>query len=117
GSRVCYELSVLAPVFAGTWGPVYVLTRPLPCATIWASARQRGRWTTMSREGLLQRLDAIGRSLEGTGNALALLALGSVGTELDRIDAYSDLDFFVVVRDGYRQAYLGDLGWLSSVHP
>jgi lincosamide nucleotidyltransferase B/F len=71
----------------------------------------------MSREGLLQRLDAIGRSLEGTGNALALLALGSVGTELDRIDAYSDLDFFVVVRDGYRQAYLGDLGWLSSVHP
>lgn len=71
----------------------------------------------MPKEGLLQRLEAIGRSLEGTGNALALLALGSVGKELDRIDAYSDLDFFVVVRDGYRQAYLDDLGWLSSVQP
>ena len=71
----------------------------------------------MTKEALLQRLDAIGWSLQGTGHALALLALGSVGTELERIDVYSDLDFFVLVEDGYQQAYRADLGWLSAVCP
>jgi lincosamide nucleotidyltransferase B/F len=70
-----------------------------------------------TKERLLQRLDAIGQSLQDTGTALALLALGSVGTELERIDAYSDLDFFAIVRDGYQQAYIDDLGWLSAVCP
>jgi hypothetical protein len=73
--------------------------------------------TQIPKEQLLQRLDAIGRSLQDTGNALALLALGSVGVELERIDAYSDLDFFAVVRDGCAQAYIDDLGWLSAVCP
>ena len=72
---------------------------------------------SMTKEALLQRLDAIGRSVAGTDHALALLALGSVGTEQDRIDAYSDLDFFVVVHDGYGAAYIADLGWLSAVWP
>lgn len=64
---------------------------------------------------LLTRLDEIGRSLEKTGNALALLGLGSVGTELDRLDDYSDLDFFVIVKKGYKQAFIDNLDWLSSV--
>ncbi len=71
----------------------------------------------MSTERLLQRLDAIGLSLQDTGHALALLALGSVGTELDRLDAYSDLDFFVVVQEGCVPLYLEDLGWLQAVCP
>jgi hypothetical protein len=69
------------------------------------------------KEKLLSRLDALGHSLQETGHALALLALGSVGTELDRIDAYSDLDFFVVVQEGYEHAYRADLGWLQAVCP
>ncbi|MDQ2807850.1 MAG: hypothetical protein M3Z04_13225 [Chloroflexota bacterium] len=71
----------------------------------------------MSKEALLQRLDAIGRSVADTGHARALLALGSVGTEQDRLDAYSDLDFFVVVQDGYEVAYRADLAWLRAVWP
>lgn len=71
----------------------------------------------MANAGLLQRLDAIGQSLQGTGTALALLALGSVGLEQDRMDAYSDLDFFVLVQEGAQAAYLADLGWLSAVCP
>ena len=51
-------------------------------------------------ERLLQRLDEIGRSLERSGHALALIGLGSVGTELDRLDDYADLDFFAIVEDG-----------------
>jgi len=72
----------------------------------------------MNREThLLQRLDAIGQSLAATGNALALLGLGSVGLELDRLDAYSDLDFFVIVKPGYKAAFLHNLDWLSTIQP
>ena len=66
---------------------------------------------------LLDRLDAIGLSLQRSGRALALLGLGSVGTELDRLDEYSDLDFFVIVEDGSKQHYLDSLGWLSAIAP
>jgi hypothetical protein len=66
---------------------------------------------------LLSRLDEIGGSLEKTGHALALIGLGSVGIERARLDAWSDLDFFVVVEAGYKTHYLADLGWLSQVSP
>ena len=48
-------------------------------------------------EALLARLDAIACSLEASGHAEALIGLGSVGLELDRLDEYSDLDFFAIV--------------------
>jgi hypothetical protein len=66
---------------------------------------------------LLTRLDEIGQSLSRNGHALALIGLGSVGLELDRIDEYSDLDFFAIVEVGYKQAYLDSLKWLEDVHP
>lgn len=66
---------------------------------------------------LLDRLDAIGHSLEKTGQALALLGLGSVGTETARIDAYSDLDFFAVVKAGHKADFLKNLDWLTSIRP
>ena len=43
---------------------------------------------------LLARLNQIGDSLKLSEGGLALLALGSVGKELARLDEYSDLDFF-----------------------
>lgn len=66
---------------------------------------------------LLARLADIARSLERSGHALALIGLGSVGAEIDRLDAYSDLDFFAAVAPGYKQVYLSDLAWLSSICP
>ncbi|MEZ4515752.1 MAG: hypothetical protein R3C44_02560 [Chloroflexota bacterium] len=68
-------------------------------------------------ELLLTRLDDIGRSLAQTDHALALIGMGSVGQELDRLDAYSDLDFFAIVEEGYKAAYLYDLDWLSRIAP
>lgn len=68
-------------------------------------------------QGLLERLDAIGESLKSSGNALALLGLGSVGTETSRLDAYSDLDFFAIVREGQKAHYIDQLDWLSNVKP
>ncbi|MFA6958032.1 MAG: hypothetical protein WC538_19365 [Thermoanaerobaculia bacterium] len=66
---------------------------------------------------LLSRLDAIGAALSRRDGALALLGLGSVGIETDRIDEFSDLDFFAIVAPGHKTAFLGDLGWLSDAAP
>ncbi|MFL5800140.1 MAG: hypothetical protein ACJ8CR_00045 [Roseiflexaceae bacterium] len=65
----------------------------------------------------MTRLDAIGHSLAQTAHALALIGLGSVGLELDRLDDYSDLDFFVIVEAGAKAGFMGDLQWLSSIRP
>jgi hypothetical protein len=71
----------------------------------------------MNTQNLIQRLDDIGHSLERSGHALALIGLGSVGLELDRLDSYSDLDFFVIAEPGYKRAYLESLHWLRDIHP
>ena len=71
----------------------------------------------MEPRALLQRLDDIGRSLEHSSHALALIGLGSVGLERERLDAHSDLDFFAIVEPGYGRAYLENLDWLSTVAP
>jgi lincosamide nucleotidyltransferase len=69
------------------------------------------------RELLLRRLDEIASSLLRTNAALALLGLGSVGLETDRLDEYSDLDFFVVVSEGSKAAFIESLDWLERVRP
>ncbi|MDN3680227.1 hypothetical protein QWZ04_07800 [Vibrio tapetis subsp. quintayensis] len=68
-----------------------------------------------TKSTLLQRLNEIGQSLENSGKALALLGLGSVGNETDRLDEYSDLDFFVIVQSNQKQLFLESLWWLESV--
>jgi hypothetical protein len=59
----------------------------------------------------------LARQLAGRDDALGLLALGSVGAETGRLDAWSDLDFFVLVRDGAKGRYIADLDWLAAAHP
>lgn len=66
---------------------------------------------------LLRRLDQIGESLATEPTARALLGLGSVGVELDRLDDHSDLDFFVIVDPGSKSRYLESLDWMSRVQP
>jgi hypothetical protein len=66
---------------------------------------------------LLQRLDELGDALAGRGDAVALLGLGSVGQDLERLDEHSDLDFFVVVDDGVKQRYLDSIDWLEQLAP
>lgn len=63
----------------------------------------------------LRRLEEIGKSLEQTEHALALLALGSIGLERERLDEYSDLDFFVICEEGYKSRYINNLDWLQTI--
>lgn len=66
---------------------------------------------------LQDRLASLAQELSARDDALALLALGSVGAEIDRLDIWSDLDFFVLVRDGAKSRYISNLDWLAAAHP
>ena len=66
---------------------------------------------------LLARLDAVGAALRDSGHALALIGLGSVGLDRDRLDRYSDLDFFAVVERSHKARYIDSLDWLEAAHP
>jgi hypothetical protein len=69
------------------------------------------------KASLLKRLDAIADSLRQSGYALALLGLGSAGLERDRLDEFSDLDFFAIVAPGYKEECITNLDWLGRVCP
>jgi lincosamide nucleotidyltransferase B/F len=71
----------------------------------------------MMKELLITRLNQIAQKLEHSNHTLALIGLGSVGLELERIDEHSDLDFFVIVKDGFKQDFLQNLEWLTSLSP
>jgi hypothetical protein len=72
---------------------------------------------TLTPAYLLKRLEHIGVSLRDTGQALALLGLGSVGLDRSRLDAFSDLDFFAIVEPGSKSRFIQNLDWLAAVHP
>lgn len=72
---------------------------------------------TITPARLLARLDAIADVLRQRGDALALIGLGSVGLETQRLDAGSDLDFFVIVEPGHAARYIEQLDWLAAAQP
>lgn len=63
---------------------------------------------------MLRRLDDLATHLATRPDCLALLGLGSAGTEYARLDDHSDLDFFVIVDDDAKQRYLTDFSWLDA---
>jgi hypothetical protein len=71
----------------------------------------------MTPARLLSGLDAIAQSLSVRPQALALLALGSCGVDKHRLDAFSDLDFFVIVEESAKADFIADLDWLNSGSP
>jgi hypothetical protein len=72
----------------------------------------------MNRVELLEkRLAEVGQVLAASNQGLALLGLGSVGVERSRLDQWSDLDFFAIVRPGTKAAWIDDPAWLDRAHP
>jgi len=65
---------------------------------------------------LKQRLNDIAVSLKNSPDGLGLLGLGSAGKAFERMDEYSDLDFFAIVRTGCKQQFIENLDWLDNIH-
>jgi predicted nucleotidyltransferase len=65
---------------------------------------------------LLFRLEEISQSVQMTGKARALIAFGSIA-EVERIDAYSDLDFLVIAKKGHKLELIENIEWLTSLAP
>lgn len=69
------------------------------------------------KELLLKSLDEVCAAVRNTENARAFLALGSVGEETVRIDKYSDLDFFVIAKQGFKMRFVNSADWLEAACP
>jgi len=65
---------------------------------------------------LINRLNSLADSLRKRNDCLGLLALGSCA-EQERLDEWSDLDFFVFVEKGCQTSYLSNLDWLKECAP
>jgi hypothetical protein len=66
---------------------------------------------------LLDCLEAVAAALRPRDDALALVALGSAVGGPPQLDAWSDLDFFVLVAPGAKARYLDRLDWLEAARP
>lgn len=60
----------------------------------------------------LQRMKELAKHLKNNEDVYCLLGLGSM-SEIDRADSDSDMDFFVIVKEDKKQAFLEDLSWLA----
>lgn len=61
---------------------------------------------------LIKRFDEIITRNQNKPEVLAFIGLGSM-SNTKRMDAYSDIDFFIIVKDAYKDQYLKDLSWLQ----
>jgi len=72
----------------------------------------------MQRKDLLiKRMNDLGYHLSKRIHTIALMGLGSIGVERDRLDDYSDLDFFLIVENGFKNQYIDHLDWLEETYP
>jgi len=60
----------------------------------------------------LQRMHELAEFVKTNSDVLCLLGLGSM-SEVNRADAYSDMDFFIIVHDDAKLKFLEDLFWLK----
>lgn len=64
---------------------------------------------------LLQRLSQISEGLKDIDGVIGIIGLGSIGSDKNRLDEYSDLDFFVIVSPDIQEQMIESTNWLSSV--
>lgn len=71
----------------------------------------------MKKHDLIKRMELIGQTMSNNIDVLAVLALGSIGVEHERLDAYSDLDFYIITEDSMKHVLIDDLAWLHACYP
>ena len=75
----------------------------------------------MSSQPNLQRvketLETLSLAAQKSPHAIALVGAGSAGAESSRMDEYSDIDFFLIVEDGFSANFINDNSWFGSLLP
>ncbi len=61
-------------------------------------------------------LEKLIQSIRADARILALMGLGSMA-DLSRLDQFSDMDFFLIVAKGKKQAFIDNLSWLDVLSP
>lgn len=75
----------------------------------------------MSSQPNLQKvketLETLSLAAQKSPHAIALVGAGSAGAESSRMDEYSDIDFFLIVEDGFSANFINDNSWFGSLLP
>lgn len=68
-------------------------------------------------EILHKTLESLTQAAQNSPHAIALIGAGSAGAGLNRMDEYSDIDFFLIVEDGFSKGFIDDNSWLARELP
>jgi hypothetical protein len=64
-----------------------------------------------------ETLEILLKVAKNSPHTIALVGAGSAGAEIARMDQYSDLDFFLIVEDGYSSGFINDNSWFGKELP
>ena len=68
-------------------------------------------------QNIKETLETLAIAAQQSPHAIALVGAGSAGAESSRMDEYSDIDFFLIVEDGFSPAFIDDNSWFGSLLP
>ena len=64
-----------------------------------------------------ETLESLAWAAQKSSHAIALVGAGSAGAEIARMDQYSDIDFFLIVEDGFSSGFINDNSWFGRDLP
>jgi hypothetical protein len=64
-----------------------------------------------------ETLEILSNAARNSPHAIALIGAGSAGAEIARMDQYSDIDFFLIVEDGFSSGFINDNSWFGRDLP
>jgi hypothetical protein len=62
-------------------------------------------------------LESLSSSAQQSLHTIALVGAGSAGADFTRMDEYSDIDFFLIVEDGFSFDFINDNSWFGRELP
>ena len=68
-------------------------------------------------QNIKETLETLAIAAQQSPHAIALVGAGSAGAESSRMDEYSDIDFFLIVENGFSADYINDNSWFGSLLP
>ena len=68
-------------------------------------------------QNIIETLETLAIAAQQSPHAIALVGAGSAGAESSRMDDYSDIDFFLIVEDGFSADFINANSWFGSLLP